>query len=100
MQLTTYILSTGMVLSSVVFAFDMDVAYTSNGVGHTQTVHAGEAVQLDYPGKITTFQAIEDCFLNPEGRIIDATYLPAGANVLDPAVEAEVVFCFGPPDSA
>ncbi|GAQ46884.1 short chain dehydrogenase family protein [Aspergillus tubingensis] len=96
MQLTTYILATAMALSSGAFAIDIDIAYTSDGVGHTQTVQTDLQVPLDYPGYISTFQANQTCYLNPGGRIIDSTYLPPGANVLDPAVEAAVIMCFGP----
>ena len=71
MQLTTYILATAMALSSGAFAIDIDVcvhiamkmslfwshtlahpsqiAYTSDGVGHTQTVQTDLQVPLDYP---------------------------------------------------
>ncbi|XRM40435.1 hypothetical protein ABZX51_003755 [Aspergillus tubingensis] len=92
MQLTTYILATAMAISSGAFAEDIDIAYTSDGVGHTQTVPLDVDVPLDYPGIITTFQTIKVCYLDPNNRVI--TGIPPGANVLDPGVEASVIHCF------
>ncbi|GKZ76335.1 hypothetical protein AnigIFM56816_005315 [Aspergillus niger] len=92
MQFTKHILATAMALSTGGFAVDVDIAYTSNGVGHVQVVQSNTFVPLDYPGLITTFQTTYPCNLTPR-PMDDVLYVDPGAHVYNPGFEAADIVC-------